>query len=325
MTISYKSQARKTENFIQSLNISILEGVMCRLKIKELEFLDIVTKYRVDGKYLYAAQLRIGSWLGLKLRQIHSIIRRLVSAGLIISHYRHRHTCVYDLPESFFDDKIRQVLSRWIPALRNGSQAQCVPLNINLTPSPKPFIYKRITLSLDLPNIEICNDRKIDMFERNPFLPTDYSVSIDQERNNHINREKSPLSDEITWQKQSSPLTFVEKSSTMKPVEQANPFADIGNGPPGQLQEEDMRYKTLQMGRERIDQYSLDTWSGVMGVTPTKRWHEEEVSYTPEEQEQTVKKLLEAYDSPGSIWLKKFIGEDNSDLYLNRVIKNVYR
>lgn len=62
--------------------------------------------------------------------------------------------------------------------------------------------------------------------------------------------------------------------------------------------------------------------AGVHGITPTKIWHEERRPKTEAEKTEIINKLIEASDGPGSIWLKKFIGEESVNKLLTRVIES---
>lgn len=116
----------------------------------------------------------------------------------------------------------------------------------------------------------------------------------------------------------------MDKTSTMVLSEREPGEDDLDREISEQLPEEDMKIKNLQRGRESLSS-TFDVQTGIHGITPTKRWYEDDTRLTEAEKTLCVKKLVEAYDSPGSMWLRKFIGEENTHQLLSRVIENAIR
>ncbi len=88
------------------------------LSIIEREVLETIASYANYYDSVYPSQKKIAERVDISPRHCNRILKKLKSKGFLIITYRHRNTCVYELPQALFIDGIKHILMKFIPSLR---------------------------------------------------------------------------------------------------------------------------------------------------------------------------------------------------------------
>jgi len=125
----------------------------------------------------------------------------------------------------------------------------------------------------------------------------------------------------------SQPLAFSSKSPTMSLLEQQQKHEPLIPSPMAQQSTQDdpemnqgLRFHQIEKER-REGKLTMQQDSFIN--KPVYKTREDYLDRrTREDRELESKKLLEAYDSPGTVWLRRFIGEEDTHKLMSRVLVN---
>ena len=347
--LSCQEEKRLTKT--ESYQYNALSSVCCSLKSSSsLDVLNHIVSYVIEYGQAYPSQETIGLAVGVSRQTVNGIVDTLREVGLLRWHRRYNQSNVYRLPAFFSSEKIRKFLVKWIPALAglipadltlSNSSLKTLPLshdnvlilslcNLNSDERERECVSERVHSIKDL-KIQKKILQSKDTFSAECSLPDDSRQShhkkhilIEEKMFNHA---KQPYNSEDYPDLQPSKLAFSSKSPTMSLLEQQLKHEPLIPSPIAQQPTQDdpdmsrgLRFQQIE--RERSE-YKPTMQQDSFISTPVYKTREDYLDRrTREDRELESKKLLEAYDSPGTVWLRRFIGEEDTHKLMSRVLVN---